>query len=110
MLIRSRAHQVSWEHYPTWRHPHEFGESEGDPIMGSPTKVIELRSFLGLVNYYRKFVEGYSRRVIPLTEILKKGVSWKWIDGCQAVFDNLKQAMSGDPVLALLDITKPFEV
>ena len=76
----------------------------------APSKVTELRSFLGLANYYRRFVEGYSRRAAPLTELLKKGVPWKWTEKCQTAFDNLKQAMSGDPVLALPDVSRPFEV
>ena len=41
---------------------------------------------------------------------MKKGVSWKWIEKCQAAFDNLKQAMFGDPMLPLPDVTKPFKV
>ena len=38
-----------------------------------PTKVTELRSFLGLVNYYRRFIKGYSNITSPLTDMLKKG-------------------------------------
>ena len=37
-----------------------------------PTKVTELRSFLGLANYYRRFIKGYSKMVSPLTDLLKK--------------------------------------
>ena len=78
--------------------------------MEIPTNVKELLSFLGLANYYRWFVEGYSRKATPLTELLKKGVTWEWTDECQKAFDELKTTMMKGPVLALLDISKPFEV
>lgn len=44
----------------------------------APTKMTELRSFLGLVNYYRRFIRGYSNITVPLTDMLKKGTSWEW--------------------------------
>ena len=56
----------------------------------TPTKVTELQSFLGLANYYRRFMEGYSRKAALLIELLKKGVPWKWMEKFQAVFDNSK--------------------
>ena len=49
----------------------------------APTKVTELRSFLGLVNYYRRFIKGYSSIAAPLTDLLKKGRSWDWSSKCQ---------------------------
>ncbi|XP_031106210.1 uncharacterized protein LOC116010851 [Ipomoea triloba] len=76
----------------------------------APTKVTELRSFLGLVNYYRRFIEGYSKRAAPLTDLLKKGKTWVWSEDCQKAFDDLKAAVSQEPVLALPNFTKPFEV
>ncbi|KAJ7974912.1 Retrotransposon protein, putative, Ty3-gypsy subclass [Quillaja saponaria] len=74
------------------------------------TSVTELRSFLGLANYYRRFVKGYSRKAAPLTELLKKGTVWHWGEPCQTAFEDMKLAMINDPVLALPDISKPFEV
>ncbi|XP_043700305.1 uncharacterized protein LOC122651025 [Telopea speciosissima] len=76
----------------------------------APTKVIELRSFLGLVNYYRRFIQGYSKRAAPLTDLLKKNKAWEWSDSCQDAFDDLKEAIMEEPVLALPDYGKPFEV
>src|SRR5262249_9083556 len=75
-----------------------------------PTGVSELRSFLGLANYYRKFVEGYSRRIAVLTDLLKKGQPWIWSNECQSAFEDVKRVLISDPVLTLPDLNKPFEV
>ncbi|KAE8731731.1 hypothetical protein F3Y22_tig00002684pilonHSYRG00048 [Hibiscus syriacus] len=75
-----------------------------------PTKVTELRSFLGLANYYRRFVKSYSKIVVHLTELLKKDKAWDWGPKCQSPFDEIKLAMTSEPVLVLPDHTKPFEV
>ncbi|CAN1260507.1 Transposon Ty3-I Gag-Pol polyprotein [Linum perenne] len=75
-----------------------------------PTKVPELRSFLGLTNYYRRFIKGYSTITTPLTDLLKKNKVWEWSEQCQEAFQKLKGAMSKEPVLALPDPTKPYEV
>ncbi|KAH9723181.1 Endonuclease [Citrus sinensis] len=75
-----------------------------------PSKVPELRSFLGLVNYYRRFIKGYSAKAAPLTDMLKKNRTWHWSEECQRAFEELKKAISEEPVLALPDHTKPFEV
>ncbi|KAL5561271.1 hypothetical protein UlMin_031018 [Ulmus minor] len=85
-------------------------ESEGNLRVKTPANVKELRSFLGLANYYRRFVEEYSKTIAPLTELLKKGITWDWGIACEATFQELKNAMMRDPVLALPDISKPFEV
>ncbi|TYK25834.1 uncharacterized protein E5676_scaffold436G00420 [Cucumis melo var. makuwa] len=75
-----------------------------------PKSVLELHSFLGLVNYYRRFVEGFLKRASRLTELLKKDVNWNWDLECQAAFDGLKQAMMEGPLIGIADVTKPFEV
>ncbi|KAL0416169.1 UNVERIFIED_CONTAM: Retrovirus-related Pol polyprotein from transposon [Sesamum latifolium] len=75
-----------------------------------PSDVHDLRSFLGLANYYRCFVKGYSEIARPMTDLLKKTETWNWTPQCQESFDNLKRAMVTDPVLALPDMLKPFVV
>ncbi|RVW47393.1 Retrovirus-related Pol polyprotein from transposon 297 [Vitis vinifera] len=79
---------------------------EWDP----PTKVPQLRSFLSLVNYYRRFIKGYSGRAAPLTDLLKKNKAWEWDGRCQQAFEDLKKVVTEEPVLALPDHTKVFEV
>ncbi|KAI5652215.1 hypothetical protein M9H77_29402 [Catharanthus roseus] len=69
-----------------------------------------LRSFLGLVNYYRRFIKGYSARAAPLTDLLKKNRPWAWSEDCQRAFEDLKKAICKDPVLSLPDYSKPFEM
>ena len=69
-----------------------------------------MHSFLGLANYYRRFVEGFSVRASPLTELLKKHSQWGWTSECQVAFDELKQAMIEGPVLKIVDMTQLFKI
>ncbi|XP_017972548.1 PREDICTED: uncharacterized mitochondrial protein AtMg00860-like [Theobroma cacao] len=73
-----------------------------------PTKVTKLRSFLGLANYYKRFVKGYSAITTPLTDMLKKGMTRKWSTRSPQAFDTLKQAMCTVQILALPDHTKSY--
>ena len=75
----------------------------------APTKVIELQSFLGLANYYRRFIMGYSK-ASSLTDLLKKERKWEWDVKCQAAFQKLKDAITSEPVLRLPALMLPFEV
>ena len=52
-----------------------------------PRNVTEVRSFLGLKGYYRRFVKGFSIIASPLTKLLRKGVKFKWTDKCQNSFE-----------------------
>ena len=76
----------------------------------APKKVPELRSFLGLVNYYRRFIQGYFARAARLTDMLKKNKVWSWDVGRQEAFDDLKAVVAKEPLLVLSDCSKPFEI
>jgi hypothetical protein len=73
-----------------------------------PTDVSTLRSFLGLVNFYKKFVKDFSKICVPLTHLLHKNVEYKWTEECQASFDMLKQALVSEPILAYPQWDKGF--
>jgi hypothetical protein len=56
-----------------------------------PTTVMEIQSLLGLVGYYQRFIEGFSKIVKPMTSLLEKGREFKWDEKCQDSFDQLKK-------------------
>jgi len=69
----------------------------------TPRNVTELRSFLGLCTYYRKFVKGFSQLTTPLIDLTKKG-AFSWTNEAHATFENMKQVMSSCPVLSFIKL------
>jgi hypothetical protein len=59
----------------------------------SPSPVSHPRSLLGFLNYYRQFVDNFSSRAAPLTELLKKDVPWEWTPARETAFTDLKDAL-----------------
>ena len=77
-----------------------------EPLKNVP----ELRSFLGLAGYYRRFVKGFSIIAAPLTKLLRKHVEYKWTEACQSSFEELKMKLTTTPVLASPSGTGGFVV
>ncbi|PKA63782.1 putative mitochondrial protein [Apostasia shenzhenica] len=74
-----------------------------------PRSVKELRGFLGLTGYYRRFIQGYGIMCKPLTDLLKKG-EFIWNEAADKAFSCLKERMSNSPVLALPNFAQEFQV
>ena len=66
-----------------------------------PTNVHEVRSFLGLAGYYRRFVEGFSKIASSLTMLTRKNVKFQWSDACEKSFQELKGRLVTAPVLTI---------
>ena len=75
-----------------------------------PTSITEIRSFLGLAGYYRKFVEVFSKIASPLTRLTRKEEPFLWSKACQQCFDELKGRLTSAPVLTLLSGQNGFSV
>ena len=76
-----------------------------------PTNLKEIRQFLGLTNYFRKFIKDYAKLAVPLTNLTRSGIPWHWDDRVEGVaFWALQIALTSAPVLRIPDDTLPFEV
>ena len=66
----------------------------------APSNVTEVRSFLGLIGYYRRFIKKFSDKAAPLNRLLHKDHRWEWTPQCQEAFEALKKEISQTPVSA----------
>ncbi|KAJ9545162.1 hypothetical protein OSB04_024869 [Centaurea solstitialis] len=76
----------------------------------SPKSPSEVRSFLGLAGYYRRFIEHFSAIATPLTELTRKDVKFEWTSTCEYAFNNLKGKLTSAPILTLPNGTDGFVV
>ena len=68
-----------------------------------PRSVHDIQVFLGFANFYRRFIDKYSRIASAITALLKKGVLFLWTPKAQAAFENLKKAFTTVPILRHFD-------
>ena len=76
--------------------------------MPVPNSMKEIKQFLGLTGYYRKFVPRFADISRPLTTLTKKDMKFEWTSACQKSFELLKEALCGEPVLKYADTSKPY--
>lgn len=73
-----------------------------------PLNVKQIKSYLGLSGYYRRFINNYSTITKPLTNLLRKDVKFEWNENCQKAFDEIKSLLCSEPILKFPDFTKTF--
>ena len=87
--------------------PHKIDAIKNWPV---PKNIHELRSFLGLTNFYRRFVDKFSQIASPLTFLLSKTTPYSWTNDQQKALEHLKNSLITAPVLAIPDPNLPFTV
>lgn len=75
-----------------------------------PNNVQELRSFLGLVNYYGRFLRNLAATCQPLNQLLRKEHKWKWSQDCEKAFSDLKEQLASAQVLVHCDAKLPLKL
>lgn len=75
-----------------------------------PRKVMELRSFFGMLNYYAKFIPDLATLIHPLHELLQSHRPFKWTSECDTAFNAAKAELLAETVLTHYDVTKPFRL
>lgn len=75
-----------------------------------PHNIKTVRSFLGLANYYRRFIKDFSKTAAPLNKLLRKDQKFVWTDTCEQAFETLKAALVCAPILALPDFKETFQL
>jgi len=75
-----------------------------------PRTIRQVQSFLGLTNYYRKFIPNFSNIAEPINKILRKDAKFKWTEECEKAFNKLKEALITPPLLIYPDFSKPFKL
>ncbi len=74
----------------------------------TPQNLTELRRFLGMTSYYRRFISGFSDIACPLNRLTQKGVPFAWDKNCQHAFEQLKEQLISAPVLAFPDLNGDY--
>jgi len=106
-----KVQEVEFLEYVIGRNGIKMAEEKVQAVLEWKTleSLTEVQSFLGFPNFYRRFIQNYSRVAQLLTELTKqeKKEGWAWIQGAQAAFEELKQRFTMAPILAHFDPNRP---
>lgn len=93
------------------------GKAEMDPVKVAgvaewpePTNKKQVQSFLGFTNFYRWFIRDFSHHAQPLFDLTGKNAPWVWGEAQQTAFDDLKHAITSQPILTFADDSRPFQI
>ena len=75
-----------------------------------PKDVADIRSFMGITGYYRRFIEGFFKIAYPITSLQNKVTKFNWSQKCQDGFNKLKELLTSTPILKVVDPYKEFIV
>ena len=75
-----------------------------------PRNIKEVQKFLGLANYYRRFIKDFAKLAAPLHVLIRKEQKWKWKREQEEAFEKLKAVFTTEPILAILDIDREMRV
>ena len=98
---------------------HRVGNQKVEPNQDTVNKILlaerpttkkQLRSFIGLISYYRKFIPNFAAIAVPLTDLTRKGSpnDLPWEDVHQRSFDSLRRYIANPPIMRLPDLSEPF--
>jgi hypothetical protein len=76
----------------------------------APKNVTEVRYFMGLAGYYRRFIGGFSKIAHPITSLQRKGMKFQWMSDCERSFQHLKQLLTSAPILRIANPNEDFIV
>jgi hypothetical protein len=106
--VNSPSHKLYLGHISREGITVDPSKTEAAKSFPTPQTQHDVRSFLGLSGYYRKYVKGYAKIATPLNRLLTTDISFKWTSDCENAFKTLKQALITAPVLGYPNLNKPF--
>jgi hypothetical protein len=110
VLILSKADSLLGTHYIKEGIVVDPEKVEAIREWSAPRNVAEVRSFMGLAGYYRRFIAGFSKIAHSITSLQRKEKKFQWTEECESSFQRLKQLLTSAPILKIADPNKDYVV